>query len=167
MWLGWLQYLEILPLVALWEAARHQCATRPQAVCNTSPMPTHLNIWQYCYLLKYKMVKIGTCRITITTTSTLTSITNKQTNCCIMKRGLPRRWGITDRIKCIGGLPLTPPSSCCGWSHPESIELKADMPYLLSGCYRDHILVGALVEAHLILGKNGFGETEGKAKKHL
>ena len=44
MWLGWLQYLEILPLVALWEAVRHQCATRPQAVCNTSPMPTHLNM---------------------------------------------------------------------------------------------------------------------------
>ena len=44
MWLGWLQYLEILPLVALWGGVRHQCATRPQAVCNTSPMPTHLNM---------------------------------------------------------------------------------------------------------------------------
>ena len=42
--IGWLQYLEILPLVALWEGVRHQCATRPQAVCNTSPMPTHLNM---------------------------------------------------------------------------------------------------------------------------
>ena len=83
-----------------------------------------------------------------------------------MKRGLPRRWGITDRIKCIGGLPLTPPSSCCGWSHPESIELKADMTNLLSGRYRDHILVGALVEAHLILEKKGFGEREsGKSQK--
>ena len=44
--------------------------------------------------------------------------------------------------------------------------MKADMPYLLSGCYRDHILVGALVEAHLILRKKGFGEREsGKSQK--
>ena len=40
------------------------------------------------------------------------------------------------------------------------------MPYLLPGRYRDHILVRALVEAHLILGKKGFGEREsGKSQK--
>ena len=40
------------------------------------------------------------------------------------------------------------------------------MPYLLSGRHRDHILVGALVEAHLILRKRGFGEREsGKSQK--
>ena len=44
--------------------------------------------------------------------------------------------------------------------------MKADTPYLLSGRYRDHILVGALVEAHLILGKKGFGERDpGKSQK--
>ena len=44
--------------------------------------------------------------------------------------------------------------------------MKADTPYLLSGRYCNHILIGALVEAHLILGKRGFGEREsGKSQK--
>ena len=70
---------------------------------------------------------------------------------------------MTERTRCIGGLPLPLPPSCVTFLLSRANPYYSDIstcpttkpnPHLLPGSDSNHILVGALVESHLLLQPN-------------